>query len=133
MDIYNLLPSELQNKVKYYVLEHPTAKVIKEEIERLRCDEYYVFRDKDGKVFCKVDGRLFFCNEYFRKFKKRKDKSHSIVVYADVAEHEEVDVEATHSDTTEGDGSATSDEYLDEIFERMFFVSSATSSDDEDI
>jgi hypothetical protein len=32
MDIYNLLPSELQNKVKYYVLEHPTAKIIKEGI-----------------------------------------------------------------------------------------------------
>ena len=45
MDIYNLLPSELQNKVKYYVLEHPAAKIIKEEIERIRCDEYYVFRD----------------------------------------------------------------------------------------
>ena len=109
MDIYNLLPSELQNKVKYYVLEHPTAKIIKEEIERLRCDEYYVFRDKDGKVFCKVYGRVFFSwDAYFRQFKKKKDD-------------------------TEGDGSATSDEYLDEIFERMFFVSSATSSDDEDI
>ena len=71
MDIYNLLPSELQNKVKYYVLEHPTAKIIKEEIERLRCDEYYVFKDKDGKVFCKVDGRDFLVSEYFRQFKKK--------------------------------------------------------------
>ena len=113
MDIYNLLPSELQNKVKYYLLEHPTAKIIKEEIERLRCDEYYVFKDKDGRVFCRVDGRDFFASEYLRLFKKSKDDS--------------------DSGTTEGDGSATSDEYLDEIFERMFFVSSATSSDDEDI
>jgi hypothetical protein len=111
MDIYNLLPSELQNKVKYYVLEHPAAKIIKEEIERIRCDEYYVFRGKNGKVFCKVDGRDFFCNEYFRQFNKNKDDN--------------------DSDTTSGDGSATSDEYLDEIFERMFMVSSSTSSDEE--
>ena len=108
MDIYNLLPSELQNKVKYYVLEHPTAKIIKEEIERLRCDEYYVFKDKDEKVFCRVDGRDFFASEYLRQFNKKEDD-------------------------TEGDGSSSSDEYLDEIFERMFFVNSATSSDDEDI
>ena len=102
MDIYNLLPSELQNKVKYYVLEHPTAKIIKEEIERLRCDEYYVFRDKEGKVFCKVDGRDFLASECFRQFNKKKDD--------------------TDSDT--------SDEDLDEICERVFSVSSATSSDD---
>ena len=70
MDIYNLLPSELQNKVKYYVLEHPTAKIIKEEIDRLRCHEYYVFRDKEGKVICKVYGRDSSCNEYFRRVKK---------------------------------------------------------------
>lgn len=52
-----------------------------------------------------MDGRDFLADEYFRQFKKKKDD--------------------TDSDT--------SDEYLDEIFERMFFVSSATSSDDEDI
>ena len=90
------------------MLEHPTAKIITEEIEGLRCDEYYVFRDKEGKVFCRVDGRDYFASEYFRQFNKKKGD-------------------------TEGDGSSTSDEYLDEIFERMFFVSSSTSSDDEDI
>ena len=39
MDIYRLLPSELQTKVKYFVLQHPIAEIIKDEIERLRCDE----------------------------------------------------------------------------------------------
>jgi hypothetical protein len=31
MDIYSLLPTELQNKVKYFVLEHPVAKIIKDD------------------------------------------------------------------------------------------------------
>ena len=56
MEILKLLPAELQNKVKYLVLEHPVANIIKDDISRLRCDELYTFRDKYGKVFCKVDG-----------------------------------------------------------------------------
>ena len=59
MNIYSLLPRELHNKIKYFVLEHPVAKIIKDDIERLRCDEYYVFEDKNGKIVCKVDGRDF--------------------------------------------------------------------------
>ena len=35
MEIYRLLPSELQTKVKYFVLQHPIAEIIKDEIERL--------------------------------------------------------------------------------------------------
>ena len=119
MDIYNLLPSELQNKVKYYVLEHLTAKIIKEEIERLRCDEYYVFKDKDGKVFCRVDGRDFFCSEYFRRVKKRRSKIIQII-------HPDGSIEDVDSESSD-------EEYFDEIFSKMFFVSSATSSDNEDI
>ena len=52
MNIYNSLPPEVQNKIKYYALEHPIAKIIKDEIQRLRCDEYYTFKDKNNKIFC---------------------------------------------------------------------------------
>ena len=31
MNIYELLPPEIQNKIKYYTLEHPVAKIIKDE------------------------------------------------------------------------------------------------------
>ena len=65
MDIYRLLPIELQNKINYFVLSHPIAEIIKYEISRLRCDEYYTFRDNQNKVLCKIDGRCFFTNEYF--------------------------------------------------------------------
>ena len=27
MEIYKMLPDEIQNNVKYYILEHPTAKI----------------------------------------------------------------------------------------------------------
>ena len=118
MDIYNLLPVELQNKVKYLVLEHPVAKIIKDEILRLRCDERYTFRDKQGHVFCKIDGKDFFCNEVFRRIKNRRNKIIQII-------HPDGSIEDVDSD------DSSDDEHLDEIFERMFFVSSATSSDEE--
>ena len=65
MEIVRPLPVELQIKIKYLVLEHPVAKIIKDEIIRLRCDEYYTFRDEQNNVLCKIDGRCFFANEYF--------------------------------------------------------------------
>jgi hypothetical protein len=109
MDIYSLLPIELQNKVKYLVLEHPVAKIIKDEIRRLRCDEYHTFRDEQGHVFCKIDGRDFLASEYFRQLNKKKDDhTKGVMGYAD-----------TDSD----------DECLDEVFERMFFVSSSSDED----
>jgi hypothetical protein len=74
MEIYNLLPTELQNKIKYYVLEHPTARIIKDDISRIRCDETYYFRDMHGKLFCKVDGRDFYAGEVFRRIKNRRKK-----------------------------------------------------------
>jgi hypothetical protein len=112
-EIYNLLPIELQNKVKYLVLEHPVAKIIKDEIRRLRCDEYHTFRDEQGRVFCKIDGKLFFANQYFYTFDKRKDKNRAVM-------------------NSEDDSSATSDEYMNDVFDRLFFVSSTSSSSDED-
>ena len=102
MEIYNLLPVELQNKIKYYVIQHPIATIISEEINELRCNEYYTIRDKDNRIFCKIDGRDFFCGEYFLKHKKNAN---------------------TDTDAT--------DEYLDEVFDRMFFVSSSSSDDEE--
>ena len=60
MDIYSLLPEELQNKVKYFALEHPVAKIIKDEIQRLRCDECYIFRDKNKKYNMQDTGDRFF-------------------------------------------------------------------------
>ena len=67
--IYDNLPSELQNKIKYYVLEHPIARIIKDEIERLNCDLTFKFREKaGGSTVCKIDGRLFFANEYFLQY-----------------------------------------------------------------
>jgi hypothetical protein len=116
----DMLPSEIQNKIKYCVLEHPCAKIVKDVIEMLRCNEYHTFRDTQKRVFCKINGRDFFASEYFRKFKKKMDRS--IIVYGGVAE----------SDDTDSDDATSSDEYIDEIFNRMFFVSSSSSSDDDD-
>ena len=65
MDIYLNLPPELQNKVKYFALEHPTAKVIKDTMDELNCNLAFTFKEKGGKTVCKIDGRDFFANEYF--------------------------------------------------------------------
>ena len=55
MEIYELLPRELQNKVKYFVLEHPAANIIQDEIERLNCHLTFKFREKtNGATICKV-------------------------------------------------------------------------------
>ena len=56
----------------------------------------------------KVDGRDFFADEYFSRIKKP--------IHYDLAEAEESDA---------------SNEYLDEVFARIFNVDSSTSSDDE--
>ena len=66
MNIYNMLPPELQNKIKYYVIEHPLARIIKDEVERLNCNITFKFREKvGGPTICKIDGRCYFTNEYF--------------------------------------------------------------------
>ena len=116
MDIYNLLPIELQNKVKYLVLEHPVAKIIKDEIRRLRCDEYYTFRDEQGHLVCKIDGKDFFCNEVFRRIRNRRSKIIQII-------HPDGSVEDVDSD------DSSDDEYLDDMFHKMFFVSSSSDED----
>jgi hypothetical protein len=72
-----LLPDELQNKVKYLTLEHPTAKIIKDKLEELRCNLSFTFREKGGKAFCKIDGRDFFANEYLSQL--NGDSPHSSV------------------------------------------------------
>ena len=41
MYIYNNLPPELQRKVKYFVKEHPCARIIKDEVLRLKCNRVY--------------------------------------------------------------------------------------------
>ena len=115
MEIYNLLPDEIQNKIKYYVLEHPAAAIIKEKIHELRCDEFWKFRDKNMKIFAKIDGRDYFANEVFRRIKQ--SRKYELIVIGDA----EVD----------DDLSESSEEYLDEIFERMFFVSSSSDSDSD--
>ena len=76
----------------------------------MQCDEYYTFRDESGRFFCKVDGRDFYTNEYFRTLKRNR----SIVIYGASTETE----------------SDTSDEYLGDVFDRIFFVSSTTSEDE---
>ena len=119
MNIYDLLPIELKAKIKYYVLEHPTAKIIKDEIKKLRCDECYKLRDAQGRVFCKIDGKMFFANEYFRRYNKDKEMSRSIVLYEGVDEDD-------YSD------SETSDEYINEVCYRMFFNVESSSSDDDE-
>ena len=78
VDVYSLLPEELQNKVKYFALEHPVAKIIKDEIQRLRCDECYIFRDKNKKIIYKIRGIDFFCNEYFRQYKDDDSSTSSV-------------------------------------------------------
>jgi hypothetical protein len=40
MDIYNL-PIEIQNKIYSYVGEHPTAKIMKEEINNTLLSKYF--------------------------------------------------------------------------------------------
>jgi hypothetical protein len=72
MEIYNKLPVEIQNKIIYFTLEHPCAKIIKDEIEALNCDKMFKFK-YNHKTFCVVDGKMFFCNEYFRKFNYETD------------------------------------------------------------
>ena len=69
MEIYDRLPLELQRKINYYVLEHPVAKIINDEIERLSCNLTFKFKETNGITFCKINGREFFCNEYFRHLK----------------------------------------------------------------
>ena len=46
MNIYDNLTSEIQNKFEYMVLQHPIAKIIKDEIQRLHCAEYFTFKDR---------------------------------------------------------------------------------------
>ena len=122
MDIYNLLPTELQNKVKYLVLEHPVAKIIKDEIERLNCHLTFKFNDERGHLFCKVDGKLFFANQYFYTFNKRnkrKDKNKAVMNSEGIIEYDD------------NDSSSTSDEYMNDVFDRLFFVSSTSNSDED--
>ena len=79
MDIYNKLPIELQRKINYYVLEHPVAIIINDEIERLKCNLTFKFKDKSGVTICKINGRQFFCNEYFRQLKDEDSSTSSDV------------------------------------------------------
>ena len=73
MDIYNNLPPELQNKIKYYAIEHPCAVMIKDKMLELRCNLYFVFKDKStNKIFCRIDGRDFFIHEYFATVVEKK-------------------------------------------------------------
>ena len=106
MEIVDLLPPEIQNKIKYFVLEHPISRLIKDKIKELRCDEYYVFRDKNKKIFCKIDGRSMFISEYFSKYKTKKHN---------------------YEYDSDDDSSSSVD---NDLFHTMFDVSS-TSDDDE--
>lgn len=117
MEIYCLLPTELQNKIKYYVLEHPVARIIKDDISRIRCDEMYYFRDINGKLFCKVDGRDFYADEVFRRIKNRRKKIIQLI-------HPDGSVEDVDSN------SESDDEYFDEVFQRIFNVTSGSSDED---
>ena len=67
MEIYYDLPNDLQSKIIYYILEHPTAKMIKDEIIKLKCDRIYRFK-VEGSPTIVVDGLDFFCNTYFSQF-----------------------------------------------------------------
>ena len=67
MNIYYNLPNDLQSWIIYYVLEHPTAKMIKDEIIKLKCDRIYKFK-VEGTPTIVVDGLDFFCNTYFSQF-----------------------------------------------------------------
>lgn len=64
MNIYARLPDDLKSKVKYFALEHPTAALIKDEVERLLCNRIYKFR-VDGQKVCQINGLDFFASEYF--------------------------------------------------------------------
>ena len=104
MNIFDNLPEELKNKIKYYTIEHPCAVMIKNKIEEFNCHLYFKFKNKQtGKVFCKLDGRDYFCGEYFNHVKK------NIFNY-------EYD--------SDSDSSVNS-----ELFHNMFDVMSQTSSD----
>ena len=69
MNIYNNLPSELQRKIKYLLLEHPCARIIKDEIIKLKCDRIYKFK-VDDKCICRINGLDFFYTTYFEQFEK---------------------------------------------------------------
>ena len=72
-----MLPPELQNKIKYYVIEHPLARIIKDEVERLNCNLTFKFRNKQGHLICKIRGIDFFCNEFFRQLNDECSSSSS--------------------------------------------------------
>ena len=126
MEIYCLLPTELQNKIKYYVLEHPVARIIKDDISRIRCDEMYYFRDINGKLFCKVDGRDFYADEVFRRIKNRRKKIIQLIHPDGSVEDHTEGVMASDIDST----SESDDEYFDEVFQRIFNVTSGSSDED---
>ena len=69
MNIYNNLPSELQRKVKYFLLEHPCARIIKDEIIKLKCDRIYEFK-LDDKCICRIDGLDFLIQRILTSLKK---------------------------------------------------------------
>ena len=68
-----------KEKNNYYVLEHPVAIIINDEIERLKCNLTFKFKDKSGVTICKINGRQFFCNEYFRQLKDEDSSTSSDV------------------------------------------------------
>ena len=68
------LPAELKGKVKYFTLEHPTARMIQDEIQRLLCNRVYKFK-VDGQKFCQINGLDFFASEYFLQFMGSESES----------------------------------------------------------
>ena len=78
MDILKRLPDVLQTKIKYYVLEHPCARLIRDEIERLHCDKSYRIK-MYGQVVAKIHGINYFCSEYFLQFKSSSESEVSSI------------------------------------------------------
>ena len=77
MNIYLNLPNDLQRKIMYYTMEHPCAKLIKDEIERLNCNK--IFKIKlYGKHVMTIKGIDFFSSEYFLQFSPADSEVSSI-------------------------------------------------------
>jgi hypothetical protein len=95
MNIYMRLPEELKRKVKYFTLEHPTARMIQDEIERLLCNRVYKFK-VDGQKSCQINGIDFFASEYFLQFKGSDSESISSALlgmlfeYSDTSSDEDI-------------------------------------------
>ena len=61
------LPTEIQNKILYFILSHPCAEIIKNECLNHGCEDTYI--NFETEIYNK-DTRLYFPEFYFKRLNK---------------------------------------------------------------